>query len=402
MFAEYVKEKYGKDIERCSDKQLYAALLKMVNEMAAKKEKTEGKKKLYYISAEFLIGKLLSNNLINLGIYDEVRQELKKAGKKLSNLEEMEPEPSLGNGGLGRLAACFLDSIATLGLPGDGIGLNYHFGLFRQVFKKRMQKELPNPWMEDDSWLIKSDRKYSVSLGKYNVVSIMYDILVTGYDNRTNVLHLFDINSVDEKIVDKGIDFDKKDIILLDYEGEKFHDDSDLGILFDWYTTPPTWKLRYNKRTFGVSKTEYGFSDDYQLEDVFEWSVDYLKTVDSNVIGIKINCGKLHDIVTKENIKDFLINDNDSFVIYYKVDSLEQYYTYSKNGFKYTNDNFDNINSQVLKKFEFINKDIENKGVYLTTSDLEFSRNSWESFASYYYDTKIGNITIEEKGKAIG
>lgn len=212
MFAEYVKEKYGKDIERCSDKQLYAALLKMVNEMAAKKEKTEGKKKLYYISAEFLIGKLLSNNLINLGIYDEVRQELKKAGKKLSNLEEMEPEPSLGNGGLGRLAACFLDSIATLGLPGDGIGLNYHFGLFRQVFKKRMQKELPNPWMEDDSWLIKSERKYSVSLGKYNVVSIMYDILVTGYDNRTNVLHLFDINSVDEKIVDKGIDFDKKDI----------------------------------------------------------------------------------------------------------------------------------------------------------------------------------------------
>ena len=144
-----------------------------------------------------------------------------------------------------------------------------------------------------------------------------------------------------EYLVDK-YNFDKKDIILLDYEGEKFHDDSDLGILFDWYTTPPTWKLRYHKRTFGVSKTEYGFSDDYQLEDVFKWSVDYLKTVDPNVVGIKINCGKLHDIVTKENIKDFLINDNDSFVIYYKVDSLEKYYTYSKNGFKYTNDNFDN------------------------------------------------------------
>ena len=156
--------------------------------------------------------------------------------------------------------------------------------------------------------------------------------------------------------------------------------------------------MRYNKRTFGVSKTEYGFSDDYQLEDIFEWSVDYLKTVDHNVVGIKIDCGKLHDIVTKENIKDFLINDNDSFVIYYKVDTLEQYYTYSKNGFKYTNDNFDNINSQVLKKFELIDKNIENKGVYLTTSDLEFSRNSWDNFASYYYDTKIANDKLYQKG----
>lgn len=200
-----------------------------------------------------------------------------------------------------------------------------------------------------------------------------------------------------EYLVDK-YDFDKKDIILLDYEGEKFHDDSDLGILFDWYTTPPTWKLRYNKRTFGVTKTKYGFSDDYQLEDIFEWSVDYLKSIDPNVVGIKINCGKLHDIVTKENIKDFLINDNDSFVIYYKVDSLEQYYTYSKNGFKYTNDNFDKINSQILKKFRSINNNIENKGVYLTTSNLKFSRNSWESFASYYYDTKIANDKLYQKG----
>ncbi|MBD8928909.1 MAG: hypothetical protein EGQ78_00835 [Clostridiales bacterium] len=216
-----------------------------------------------------------------------------------------------------------------------------------------------------------------------------------------NITHIIYVQchraEVVEYLVDK-YDFDKKDIILLDYEPSKFHDDTSLGIPFDWYTTSETWKLRYNKRTFGVSKTEYGFCDDYQLEDVFEWSVDYLKTVDSNVVGIKINCGKLHDIVTKENIKDFLINDNDSFVIYYKVDSLEQYYTYSKNGFKYTNDNFDNINSQVLKKFEFINKDIENKGVYLTTSDLEFSRNSWESFASYYYDTKIPNDKLYRKG----
>ena len=216
-----------------------------------------------------------------------------------------------------------------------------------------------------------------------------------------NITHIIYVQchraEVVEYLVDK-YDFDKKDIILLDYEPSKFHDDTSLGVPFDWYTTSETWKLRYNKRTFGVSKTEYGFCDDYQLEDVFEWSVDYLRTVDSNVVGIKINCGKLHNIVTKENIKDFLINDNDSFVIYYKVDSLEQYYTYSKNGFKYTNDNFDNINSQVLKKFEFINKDIENKGVYLTTSDLEFSRNSWESFASYYYDTKIANDKLYRKG----
>ena len=200
-----------------------------------------------------------------------------------------------------------------------------------------------------------------------------------------------------EYLVDK-YDFDRNDILLLNYKPSKFHDDTSLGVPFDWYRTPEKWKLRYNKRTFGVSKTEYGFCDDYQLEDIFEWSVDYLKTVDHNVVGIKIDCGKLHDIVTKENIKDFLINDNDSFVIYYKVDTLEQYYTYSKNGFKYTNDNFDNINSQVLKKFELIDKDIENKGVYLTTSDLEFSRNSWDNFASYYYDTKIANDKLYQKG----
>ena len=200
-----------------------------------------------------------------------------------------------------------------------------------------------------------------------------------------------------EYLVDK-YDFDKKDIVLLDYEGERFHDDSDLGILFDWYTTSPTWKLRYNKRTFGVTKTKYGFSDDYQLEDIFEWSVDYLKTVDPNVVGIKIDCGKLHNIVTKDTIKDFLINDNDSFVIYYKVDSLEQYYIYSKNGFKYTNDNYDKINYQVLKKFEFINKDIENKGVFLTTSNLKFSRNRWDNFANYYYDTKTANDKLYQKG----
>ena len=216
-----------------------------------------------------------------------------------------------------------------------------------------------------------------------------------------NIIHIIYVQchraEVVEYLVDK-YDFDRKDIILLDYEGERFHDDSDLGILFDWYTTPPTWKIRCNKRTFGVSKTKYGFSDDYQLEDIFEWSVDYLKTVDPNVVGIKINCGKLHNIVTKDTIKDFLINDNDSFVIYYKVDSLEQYYIYSKNGFKYTNDNYDKINYQVLKEFEFINKDIENKGDFLTTSNLKFSRNRWDNFASYYYDTKTANDKLYQKG----
>ncbi len=212
MLNEYVKKIVGKEIDGCGDRELYAALLQMTNEMAAAKKKNTGKKKLYYISAEFLIGKLLSNNLINLGIYDEVKEELKKAGKKLSRLEELEPEPSLGNGGLGRLAACFLDSIATLGLPGDGIGLNYHFGLFKQVFHKNLQKEQPNPWLEKPGWLVRSEKKYKVSFGKFNVDSTLYEILVTGYNNRTNTLHLFDIDTLKEDIVKKGIDFDKEDI----------------------------------------------------------------------------------------------------------------------------------------------------------------------------------------------
>lgn len=222
MLSEFIGKKYGKRIEMCSDQELYAALVHMTNEMAEKKvvsgQKTapaadgENKRKLYYISAEFLIGKLLSNNLINLGIYDEVKEELAAAGKKLSVLEELEPEPSLGNGGLGRLAACFLDSIATLGLPGDGIGLNYHFGLFKQVFKKRLQKEEPNPWMEEDSWLIDRRTRFVVSFGKFDVTAKLYDILVTGYGNRTNALHLFDAELVDEGIVEEGIDFDKLDI----------------------------------------------------------------------------------------------------------------------------------------------------------------------------------------------
>jgi starch phosphorylase len=175
-------------------------------------ERIEGEKKIYYISAEFLIGKLLSNNLINLGIYDKLNDILAKKGKRLSEIEEVEPEPSLGNGGLGRLAACFLDSIATLGLPGEGIGLNYHFGLFKQVFKDKLQTAEPNDWIEEQSWLTKTDTSFEVAFGDRKVTSRLYDIDVIGYDNGVNKLRLFDIESVDESIVKKGIDFDKEDI----------------------------------------------------------------------------------------------------------------------------------------------------------------------------------------------
>ena len=209
---EIVTKKYNKGIADCSNEELYFALLEMTKAMAEKKENHNGKKKLYYISAEFLIGKLLSNNMINLGVYDEVRDVLAANGKDICAIEEVEPEPSLGNGGLGRLAACFLDSIATLGLNGDGVGLNYHYGLFKQVFENNLQKETKNPWIQDESWLTKTDKSYQVQFGGFNVTSKLYDIDVTGYENTTNKLHLFDIETVDESIVGDGIDFDKEDI----------------------------------------------------------------------------------------------------------------------------------------------------------------------------------------------
>ena len=212
MVKEAVLKQYGKSIAECTDREVYDALLTSVNELAAQKESNEGKRKLYYISAEFLIGKLLSNNLINLGLYDEVKAELNAAGRSLAEIEEIEPEPSLGNGGLGRLAACFLDSIASLGLNGDGVGLNYHFGLFKQEFKDNLQYETKNPWIDKKSWLNKTDVSYKVKFGGMEVTSRMYDILVTGYNNRTNKLHLFDIETIDESIVKEGIDFDKDEI----------------------------------------------------------------------------------------------------------------------------------------------------------------------------------------------
>lgn len=203
---------FSKTIEECTDSEVYNAVLQMTKEMINAEQEITGDKKVYYISAEFLIGKLLSNNLINLGIYDKLAEVLEKNGKCIADIEESEPEPSLGNGGLGRLAACFLDSIATLGLPGDGIGLNYHFGLFKQVFKDRIQYAEKNDWIEENSWLTKTDVTFDVKFGKKTVKSRLYDIDVVGYENGVNKLHLFDIETVDESIVKKGIDFDKEDI----------------------------------------------------------------------------------------------------------------------------------------------------------------------------------------------
>ena len=210
--SEIIKSEYNKSISECTNEEIYNALLTLVKTMAEGKQHKNSKKKLYYISAEFLIGKLLSNNLINLGIYDDIKEELAKNGKDLCEIEEFEKEPSLGNGGLGRLAACFLDSIATLGLNGDGVGLNYHFGLFRQVFKNNAQTTIPDPWLTEKSWLTKTDVTYTGKCRDMNVTSRRYDIDVTGYDSTTNKLHLFDIESVDENIVEDGINFNKEDI----------------------------------------------------------------------------------------------------------------------------------------------------------------------------------------------
>ena len=203
---------YGKSVSACSNEELYYSILQLSKKLMEASERIEGEKKIYYISAEFLIGKLLSNNLINLGIYDNLEKILEKNGKQLSAIEEVEPEPSLGNGGLGRLAACFLDSIASLGLPGEGIGLNYHFGLFKQEFKDKLQTAEKNDWIEEQSWLTKTDTTFEVAFGEKKVTSRLYDIDVIGYDNGVNKLRLFDIETIDESLVKKGIDFDKEDI----------------------------------------------------------------------------------------------------------------------------------------------------------------------------------------------
>ena len=202
----------NKPLTACTDQEIYLALLDIVREQSAARVRPVTGRKLYYISAEFLIGKLLSNNLINLGLYDDTRAALAAAGKNLSDIEEVEPEPSLGNGGLGRLAACFLDSLATLNLPGDGVGLRYHFGLFHQSFKDGVQNELPDPWLTAHSWAEKTDTVYPVELAGKTYSARLYKLAVTGYEGRTNTLNLFDLDTIDESIVHDGITFDKTDI----------------------------------------------------------------------------------------------------------------------------------------------------------------------------------------------
>ncbi len=209
QLGELTKKMYGTTVSKCTDAQLYNSVLQLTKDLLAEKPAITGRKKVYYISMEFLIGKLLSNNLINLGIYEELRQILKNNGRDIAAIEEAEPEPSLGNGGLGRLAACFLDSIATLGLPGDGVGLNYHFGLFKQVFRDKLQRAEKNEWIEDNSWLTKTDTVFEVAFGDRKVKSVLYDIDVVGYQNGCNKLHLFDVETVDESLVKEGISFDK-------------------------------------------------------------------------------------------------------------------------------------------------------------------------------------------------
>ena len=208
-FTEMLQNLTGKPLADCTDQELYLALLEIVRQKSADRVQPVTGRKLYYISAEFLIGKLLSNNLINLGLYDEAREALAAAGKNLSDIEEVEPEPSLGNGGLGRLAACFLDSLATLNLPGDGVGLRYHFGLFHQSFEDGIQNEKPDPWLTAHSWAEKTDVTYPVELAGREYTARLYKLAVTGYEGRTNTLNLFDLDTIDESIVHDGIAFDK-------------------------------------------------------------------------------------------------------------------------------------------------------------------------------------------------
>ena len=384
----------GKEIKSCTNQEIYFGLLSLVNELASKKESNQNnsKKKVYYISAEFLIGKLLSNNLINLGIYNEIKSILNENGKSLSEVEEVEPEPSLGNGGLGRLAACFLDSIATLGLNGDGIGLNYHFGLFKQVFKNNLQSEQKNEWIEKNSWLNKTDITYDIECGGIKLKSRLYDINVIGYNNRVNKLHLFDVESIDESIVDNGsITFNKEDVaknltlflypddsdedgkllriyqqyfmvsnaarLILDEceaKGSNLHDLYDYAVIQinDTHPTmviPELIRLLIEKGISMddaieiVSKTCAYTNHTILAEALEKWPMDYLEKVVPNLIDIIKELDKR--VREKYDDESLYIIDEDNRV---HMAHIDIHYTFSANGVA-------SLHTEILEKNELNN-----------------------------------------------
>ena len=388
---ELLEKKCCNNIAACTDEQLYYGLLGIVKDLAKEKESNKGKKKIYYISAEFLIGKLLSNNLINLGIYDEVAKMLAQYGKDINLIEEVEPEPSLGNGGLGRLAACFLDSMATLGLNGDGIGLNYHFGLFLQTFENRLQKENKNPWIEKESWLTKTDVTYPIQFGGFTVQSRMYDLDVTGFDNRTNKLHLFDIETVDESLVRNGIDFNKEDICknltlflypddsddagrllrvyqqyfmvsnaarlileeceqkgstlydLPDYAAIQINDTHPSMVIPELIRLLMERGIRMEKAIDIVSKTCAYTNHTILAEALEKWPMDYLNKVVPQLMPIIREL----DTIVKEKFDDTsvaIIDDSERVLI----DHIDIHYGYSVNGVAY-------LHTEILKKNELNN-----------------------------------------------
>ncbi len=296
--SQIMLKEYNKEIKECSDREIYNALLKEVQSLSSAKKRPSSKKKLYYFSAEFLMGKLLSNNLINLGVYDDVKKQLSENEKNICDIEEIENEPSLGNGGLGRLAACFLDSIATLGLNGDGVGIKYHYGLFKQVFKDNKQTAVPDKWLTHNSWLIKTEKAYPVKFKDLTVYAVLYDMNVTGYHNTTNTLHLFDAATVDEEIVGEGIDFDKnriaKNLTLFLYP-----DDSD----------DAGRKLRIYQQYFMVSAgaqmlIEEAIEKGSNLHDLYDYAVVQINdTHPTMVIPELIRLLTLHGIELDEAIQ---------------------------------------------------------------------------------------------------
>ncbi len=391
MLENLVINKYGKSLGECSNEEIYITLLELCKDKAVGKEGSNSKRKLYYVSAEFLIGKLLSNNLINLGLYDEVRNELESNGKKMADIEEIENEPSLGNGGLGRLAACFLDSIATLGLNGDGIGLNYHLGLFKQVFENNLQKETANPWINNNSWLTRKETSYEVAFGDFTVKSVLYDIAVTGYNNQTNQLHLFDIDSIDETIIDDGISFDKEEIkknltlflypddsdeyghllrvyqqyfmvssgaqLILDEakkRGSNLHDLSDY-VAIQINDTHPSMIIPEVIRLLGkegidideaieiVSKTCAYTNHTILAEALEKWPIKYLEKVAPQIVPIiKVLDKKIREKFDDESV--YIIDEDDRV----HMAHMDIHYGYSVNGVAY-------LHTEILKNSELNN-----------------------------------------------